>query len=150
MTDSLIICEYDYYYWVLKVHTSDFVGNFSLPDRYEWVNSQLKVWTCFLEVYISKPFACHAFNHIHHTGKKMWNPYYEICNCTTKSIVYPYYFGTVSIVWKYTIIMNNQNPFYFQSRSMQFPFYDFPWIFKIFSVPGGEKIADRIASMNQA
>ena len=24
--------------------------------------------------------------------KKLWNPYYEICNCTTRSIVYPYYF----------------------------------------------------------
>jgi hypothetical protein len=24
--------------------------------------------------------------------------YYEICNCTTKSIVYPYYFDTISIV----------------------------------------------------
>jgi hypothetical protein len=35
--------------------------------------------------------------------------YYEICNCTTKSIVYPYYFDTVSrIVWKYAIIMDNQ------------------------------------------
>jgi hypothetical protein len=45
------------------------------------------------------------------TGKKKWNPYYEICNCTTKSMVYPYY---IHILWKYTIIMDNQNPFYFQ------------------------------------
>jgi hypothetical protein len=40
----------------------------------------------------------------------MWNPYYELI----KSIVYPYYFDTISIVWKYIIIMDNQNAFYFQ------------------------------------
>jgi hypothetical protein len=49
-----------------------------------------------------------------YTGGKMRNLYYEICNCTTKSIVYPYYFDNISIAWKYTIIMDNQNPFYFQ------------------------------------
>jgi hypothetical protein len=49
------------------------------------------------------------------TGKKKWNPYYEICNCTTKSIVYSSYFLTIiSILWKYTVIMDNQNLFYFQ------------------------------------
>jgi hypothetical protein len=32
-------------------------------------------------------------------GEKMWNPYYDICNCTTKSIVYPHYVDTISIVW---------------------------------------------------
>jgi hypothetical protein len=26
----------------------------------------------------------------------------------------PYYFNIIAIVWKYTIIMDNQNPFYFQ------------------------------------
>jgi hypothetical protein len=29
--------------------------------------------------------------------------------------------------------MDNENPFYLQSRSIQFPFYDLPWIFKNFS-----------------
>jgi hypothetical protein len=47
--------------------------------------------------------------------------YAKFCNCTTKSIVYPYYFNTISILWKYTIIMDNQNLFYFQWRSIQFP-----------------------------
>jgi hypothetical protein len=41
------------------------------------------------------------------TGEKMWNPYYEICNCTTKSIVHPCYVDIISIVWKYTTIMND-------------------------------------------
>jgi hypothetical protein len=31
------------------------------------------------------------------TGKNV-KSYYEICNCTTKSIVYSYYFDTISIV----------------------------------------------------
>ena len=39
----------------------------------------------------------------------------------SRSILFRYY--SVSIVWKYTIIMDNQNPFYFQWRSIQFPFY---------------------------
>ena len=47
-------------------------------------------------------------------SKNVKSVLYEICNCTTKSIVYPYYFDTISIVWKYTIIMDNQNLFYFQ------------------------------------
>jgi hypothetical protein len=54
--------------------------------------------------------------------EKMWNPYYEIiiCNCTTKAtIVYSHIFGTISIVWKYTIIMDNysisnKGPYIFQ------------------------------------
>ena len=64
------------------------------------------------------------------TGEKMRNPYYDICNCTTKSIVYPYYVDTISIVWKYTIIMGNQ-------KSILFPIkihtISILWIFKIFS-----------------
>jgi hypothetical protein len=56
--------------------------------------------------------------------EKMWNPCYEICYCTTKSTVYPYYFHTIFIVWKYTIIMNNQKsilfPMFFSSRSYCF------------------------------
>jgi hypothetical protein len=52
--------------------------------------------------------------------KKLWNPYYEICNCTTRSIVYPYYFyrPTISIVWKFQLVwkldfrtISNHNPY---------------------------------------
>jgi hypothetical protein len=118
--------------------------------------------------------------------EKIWNPYYKICNWTTKSIffsvlvlctqvnmifvmllwvnihsgrawkicpatvgieptksiVYPYYFNTISIVWKYTIIMDNQNPFYFQKMSIQFSFYDLLWIFNFFPVVDGPTSAN--------
>jgi hypothetical protein len=46
--------------------------------------------------------------------EKMWNPYYEICNCTTKSMVYPYCFHTISILWK---VYN----YYGQPKSILFP-----------------------------
>ena len=67
-----------------------------------------------------------------YNGEKMWKPYYDICNCTTKSIVYPYSFHIISFLWKYTIIIDNQNSFYIQWSSIQFPFYDLLWIFKFF------------------
>ena len=34
------------------------------------------------------------------------NPYYEICNCTTKSIVYPSYFHTTGCIKKTEQIWN--------------------------------------------
>jgi hypothetical protein len=47
------------------------------------------------------------------------------------------------MVWKYTIITDNQNPFYFQYRSIQFPFYDILWIFNFFSSANFQNLSDR-------
>jgi hypothetical protein len=62
--------------------------------------------------------------------KKMWNPYYEICNCTTKSIVYPYYshtisirpYGNIQLLWITKIhSISNKGPYNFHSMT----FYGF-------------------------
>jgi hypothetical protein len=62
------------------------------------------------------------------TGKKMWNPYYEICSYTTKStvyhtisILYPYY-GNIQLLWITKIhSISNKGPYNFHSMT----FYGF-------------------------
>ena len=61
------------------------------------------------------------------TGKQKWNPYYEICNCTTKSIVYPSYFhttvyphyGNIQLLWIPKIhSISNKGPYNFHSMTL--------------------------------
>jgi hypothetical protein len=92
-----------------------FIDNMWLSFNLHVINKIQSLETIygFTKLNDKTPPHCHPYH-----WEKIWNPFYEICNCTTKSIqseiVYPYYFETISIVWKYTIIMDNQNPFYFQ------------------------------------
>jgi hypothetical protein len=58
------------------------------------------------------------------TGKKC--EIHTMRFCSTKFIVYPYDVDTISIAWKYTIIMDNQNPFYkgpYNFHSMDFQIF---------------------------
>jgi hypothetical protein len=64
------------------------------------------------------------------TGKKMWNPYYEICSYTTKSIVYPYY-GNIQLLWITKIhSISNKGPYNFHSMT----FYGFSKFFPVVRV----------------
>ena len=83
---------------------------------------------CHYYIFLSiTSFNCIILSYVHRIHwEKMWNPCYEICNCTTKSIVYPYYFDTIP-----TIIMDNQ-------KSILFPIkvhtISILWIFNFFPV----------------
>jgi hypothetical protein len=57
-----------------------------------------------------------------------------ILRVTSQASYHAYYFDIISIVWKYTIIMDNQNPFYFQRRSIQFPYNFHSMTFYGFSI----------------
>jgi hypothetical protein len=71
----------------------------------------------------------------HTLEKKEWNPYYEICNCTTKSIVYPYYIhtmhGNIQLLWISKIhSISNKGPYNFHSMT----FYGFSIFFPVWTV----------------